>query len=151
MKITMKLGRYDIKPVMKFIRVLAEASRESRMKTESEQKSLLTERDLERAREGGLIHRDHRRDVMSIAEKELAMVRARIQSEKDAQEAIFLRKVLDAHRVLGMELERRLAEVDSDKGSPFLRKRMADIAEAKARIAGIQMEPSAPQMLRQCE
>lgn len=75
MKIQLRIGRYCSSSVLAFIKDVAAAGRISRQVTKSEWESGLTERDLVRARKFGLKHREHGRDIMTLAKNDLANTR----------------------------------------------------------------------------
>ena len=130
-------GRFFRKPLMDFLAALNGAAVESRRLTQSEKAIKKVQYSLEHDFRAGFAPRAHGLDAHTIAGRELAKLDvAKLEDLKQAETAQ-VRAQLKAAETLVSELQRRLAELDSERGSAVFLERQREIREARAKAAAV--------------
>lgn len=127
-------GRFFRKPLLQFLAELNTVALESRKITQSEKAIEKVKYSLENDFRPGFAPREHKLDAYSLAGRELAKLEiAKLEDFKQA-ECVQVRAQLAAAEKLVSELQRRLAELDSERGSAIFLKRQRELRDMRARI-----------------
>ncbi len=119
---------------MEFLAALNGAAVESRRRTQSEKAIQKVTYSLENDFRDGFQPRKHQLDAFSLAGRELAKLeQANLEDLKQA-EIVQVRAQLAAAEKLVSELQRRLAELDSERGSVVFLERQRELRDARARM-----------------
>jgi len=126
-------GRFFRAPLQAFLASLNAAAVESRRLTETEKAIRKVQYSLENDFREGFSPREHRLDAYSLAGRELARLETAKAEDLKAAETAQVRAQLRAAETLVSELQRRLAELDSERGSAVFLERQREIREARAK------------------
>lgn len=130
-------GRFFREPLKVFLTALNVAAVESRKLTQTERAIKKVEYSLEHDFREGFAPREHKLDAYSLAGRELARLETAKAEDLKTAETVQVRAQLRAAETLVAELQRRLAELDSERGSAVFLERQREIREARAKAAAV--------------
>lgn len=128
-------GRFFRKPLTEFLAALNLVAVESRKLTQSEKAERKIQYSLEHDFKDGFTPREHKLDAFSLASRELQKLETAKAEDLKQAETVQVRAQLEAAEKLVSELQRRLAELDSERGSAVFLERQREIRAARARAA----------------
>lgn len=130
-------GRFFREPLKVFLTALNVAAVESRKLTQTERAIKKVEYSLAHDFREGFAPREHKLDAYSLAGRELAKLETAKAEDLKAAETVQVRAQLQAAETLVAELQRRLAELDSERGSAVFLERQREIREARAKAVAV--------------